>query len=235
MASMHMAFKSGKPGKAAGHAQYIGRLGPYKARGSDDLVATWHGNLPPGIEEPMMLWQAADKGERVNGAAYREIVGALPRELTVEQNTDLVKELVRKIIPNKPHQVAIHNPDAALASGSQPHFHLMFSDRIADGIARPPEIMFRRYNPTHPERGGYRKDSGGKSPVELKEQAKALRETFATLQNIFLERFGHEARVDHRSYRDRGMSRAVEHHLGPAAIRAMTKEERVAFVGSRTH
>lgn len=39
MASMHIGFKSGKPGKASLHAQYIVREGPYrKGNKAKDLV-----------------------------------------------------------------------------------------------------------------------------------------------------------------------------------------------------
>ena len=44
----------------------------------------------------MPLW-----GERVNAAAYREIVGALPRELTAAQQFELVEECIDRVIPNK--------------------------------------------------------------------------------------------------------------------------------------
>src|SRR3546814_9778396 len=53
-----------------------------------------------------------------------------------------------------------------------PHIHLMYSDRVSDGIDRTPDRVFARFNPTHPAAGGCRKDSGGRTPIELRRQAK---------------------------------------------------------------
>ena len=230
MASMHIGFKSGKPGKAAAHAQYIVRDGVYrKGDKAKDLIAKGHGNLPLGITDPLSLWKAADKGERVNAAAYREIVGALPRELNSAQQIELVEEYIDRVIPNKPYLYAIHCPTASLGTGTQPHVHLMFSDRIPDGILRQPEAVFHRYNARHPARGGCRKDSGGKDPVTFSNEAKLRRENWATVQNEYLAKYGHETRVDPRSYRVRGLTKEVEKHLGAAAIRKMSSDEKAGF------
>lgn len=40
---------------------------------------------------PAYFWKAADEFERVNGATYREIEIALPRELTPDQRRELVR------------------------------------------------------------------------------------------------------------------------------------------------
>ena len=39
----------------------------------------------------------------------------------------------------------------------QPHVHLMFNERLQDGIERDPEQYFKRYNSKNPERGGLKK------------------------------------------------------------------------------
>lgn len=227
MASMHLGIKSARPGKAAHHSDYIVREGAYGKGGKViDLKATGFGNLPAGVNTPREFWKAADQGERSNGAAYREMVIALPRELTEEQWEELVKEYISRVIPLKPHQYAIHCPAAALGEGLQPHAHVMYSDRIPDGIDRQPAQFFARFNPSAPERGGCKKDSGGLDPVAVKEAVKLKRQIWAEVQNEHLAKYGHEARVDARSYRSRGLQREVEHHLGPAAIRGMSLSEK---------
>lgn len=234
MASMHLGIKSGKPGKAAHHSDYILREGAFrKGNKSRDLKARGFGNLPPGIHSMREFWKMADRRERVNGAAYREIVAALPRELTLEQSHDLVKDFIPRVIPNKTYEYAIHCPRAALGGGLQPHVHLMYSDRIPDGIDRPAEQFFARFNATHPERGGCKKDSGGLDPVAVKEAVKRKREIWAEVQNEHLAKHGHAARVDARSYRARGLLREVEHHLGPAAIRNMSLGEKAKYRRAR--
>ena len=231
MASMHIGMKSGKPGQAAIHAQYILREGPYrKGDKAKDLVATGHGNLPPGITHPLTMWKAADKGERANAAAYREIIGALPRELTPPQQIEVVEEFISRALPDKPFHYAIHCPRAALGKGTQPHVHLMYSDRIPDGIYREPVQFFGRYNARFPAKGGCKKDSGGKDPATFRDEAKLRRENWAQVQNEYLEKYGHEARLDPRSYRARGLQREVEQHLGAAAIRSMSAAEKRNFI-----
>ena len=227
MALMHIGIKSGKPGKAADHAEYILREGPHrKGVKSADLVYQGYSNLPPDIQDPRTFWRAADKGERVNAAAYREIVIALPCELTSEQHRELVEEFIDREIGAKPYQYAIHCPSAALGVDKQPHAHIMFSDRVPDGIVREPVRFFRRYNAKAPEMGGCKKDSGGKDVITLRQEVVQRRENWAALQNEHLDKYGHEARVDHRSHRERGIAREPERHLGPAAIRALTAKQK---------
>jgi hypothetical protein len=79
--------------------------------------------------------------------------------------------------------------------GTNAHVHLMYSDRLLDGIERALERMFSRYNAKQPELGGCRKDSGGLSPLELRANVLYMRKTIADLQNEALADSGHKARV----------------------------------------
>lgn len=233
MATFHLSIKSGKKGKAAEHAAYIAREGKHK-KDQHDLTANEYGNLPIWANDnPSALWRAADKFERSNGAAYRELEIALPVELTLDQNRALVQELINKTVGAKPYQFAIHEPNSALGDVKQPHVHLMISDRKPDGFERNPEQHFKRFNTKNPAAGGCRKDSGGKEPVVLREEVRTLRKTCADIQNEFLEKYGHSSRVDHRSNRERGISTLPERHIGSAVINAMTKEEKKSFQRNR--
>ena len=200
MASYHLTAKIGKKGKAAAHAAYIAREGKYSGRDRyEDLEATASGNMPEwAAHNAAHFWQAADEHERVNGSAYREIEVALPRELTPSQRLELVQEFIEQELGDKhAYQFAIHTPKAALEKDDQPHAHIMYSERIRDGIARDPEHYFKRYNAKNPEKGGAKKFSGGKSSNELKAELLGLRERWAAMQNKHLEKHGHNDRVDH--------------------------------------
>jgi hypothetical protein len=146
----------------------------------------------------------------------------------------LVQDFIWMHAANKPYQYAIHAPAAALEGNSQPHVHLMVSDRLLDEIERPPEQLFRRHNPWHPERGGAKKDSGGKSPMELRQHVTGIRASWAYLQNNALEKNGHSARVDHRSYKERGIARSPEPHLGHLRIKSMTTEDKSMLMANRS-
>lgn len=233
MASFHHRIKSGKKGYARNHAAYIERQGRYKNRG-EDLIHATHGNLPTWAgSDPNLFWKMADKHERINGAVYREHEIALPNELAEDQLIALADRMVHELVGNKPYQYAIHAPEGALQAIPNPHVHLMYSDRLPDGIERAPEQMFARFNAKHPERGGCRKDSGGLTPQELRDHVINTRKKIADLQNQALAESGHKARVDHRSLRERGQPREPERHLGPARIRSLSGEEKAAYTAGR--
>jgi hypothetical protein len=173
---------------------------------------------------PAEFWRASDQNERANGSVYRELEVALPRELTPDQRRELVQEFIdNEIGESHAYQYAIHTPKAALEKGEQPHAHIMYSERIRDGIERDPEQYFKRYNAKHPEKGGAKKFSGGKSANELKAELLEQRERWANLQNAHLEKHGHDSRVDHRSLKDQGINeREPEKHLGGSGVRNTT-------------
>jgi hypothetical protein len=102
-----------------------------------------------------------------------------------------------------------------------------------DGIERSPDKYFRRHNSAHPEMGGCRKDSGGKHKGIMRDELMARRENWAQLQNAYLEKHGHAARVDPRSNKDRGIEQEAERHLGPAKIKRMTEVEKESVVALR--
>lgn len=221
MASYHLTAKIGKKGKAAAHAAYIAREGKYSGRDRyEDLEATASGNMPEwAAHNAAHFWTAADEHERVNGSVYREIEVALPREFTPSQRLELVQAFIEQEIGDKhAYQFAIHTPKAALEKDDQPHAHIMYSERIRDGIERDPKHYFKRYNAKNPEKGGAKKFSGGKSANELKAELLGLRERWATLQNSHLEKHGHNDRVDHRSLKDQGIDREPEKHLGAIGV-----------------
>jgi Ti-type conjugative transfer relaxase TraA len=149
----------------------------------------------------LLFWQAADRYERVNGRPFREIEVALPRELTDTQRVELVREFVDNVLGDRhAYTWAIHAPTAS-DGREQPHAHIMFSERVNDGIERDPEQFFRRWNAKDPERGGAGKDRY----LSHRAFVSDVRTEWAMTANQFLERNGIDARIDERSYRDQGI------------------------------
>lgn len=230
MASFHFEIKSGRNG--CDHSNYIARKGFHSKRG--DLVGSGHGNLPSWADgDPANVWKAAEKFERKNGAVYREAIIALPSELDRDQNNALASDLLSKLVSGKPHQYAVHAPASSLEGAAIPHLHLMTCDRFDDGIERPAERFFSRYNPTEPEKGGRKKASGGRNRMEMRDNLIATRKLVAQVINHHLEINGHTARVDHRSLKDRGCTRKAERYLGPAKVRNMSSLEKASYVTAR--
>jgi len=238
MATYHCTVRAGGKGKAAAHAAYISRTGKYaELRAGEKLEHVEHGNMPNwAAHDASHFWASADRHERAGKAtAYREIEIALPRELTPDQRRELVRDFVTQEIGDRhAYTLAIHTPKAALDKGDQPHAHVQFSQRRNDGIERDPEQYFKRYNAKTPERGGAQKLSGGKSRAERRAELIALRQRWAEMTNARLKQHGHQASVDHRSLKDRGLERAPEPHFGPKRIRHMTAEDVGALLKRRT-
>lgn len=231
MATYHCTVKVGGKGKAASHSAYISRQGKYSGRARyEDLEASAYGNMPTwAAHNPAHLWQAADEHERVNGATYREIEVALPRELDAAQRRALIEDFITQEIGDwHAYQWAIHTPQAALEKHAQPHAHIMYSERTRDGWERDPGQYFKRYNAQHPERGGCRKDSAGTD-----ERLQATRQRWAALQNTHLERHGHPARVDSRSLKAQGIDRAPEKHIGASRIQDLAPQDVAALLARR--
>lgn len=216
MASYHLSVKVGVKGKASAHAEYIEREREYKLKNNEKLEAVEHGNMPEWAQDnPNLFWQCADEFERKNGSTYREIEIALPRELTLQQRKEFVQTFVEQELGEKhAYTWAIHNPKASIEGGEQPHAHIMYSERLQDGIERSPDQFFKRYNSKNPERGGCQKSNFAKTAEQRKTELVELRERFADLQNAYLEEYGHTDRVDHRSLADQGIERSPEKHLG---------------------
>lgn len=235
MSTFHLTIRSARKGAALSHAKYIARLGRAGRGGrGDDLVATGSGNLPGWCDgDPFEFWRQADEHERKNGSASRELEIALPRELDNDQQLALVSDLITRELPGKPYQFAIHAPRAAFEGGSQPHAHILYSDRVADGFERPPEQHFSRYNAKEPRKGGCRKDSGGRTPLEMKQEVQRRRKQWADLQNQHLAQAGFAADVDHRSLAERGIDRKSERHLGAINIRKMDEAKKAAHLKNR--
>ena len=221
MASYHLSVKTGGKGKAASHADYIAREGKYAREKDNDLEHTESGNMPAwAAHKPAEFWKAADTFERANGCTYREIEIALPREFTPAQRLELVRDFVQQEIGDRhAYQFAIHNPRAAIEGGEQPHAHIMFSERLNDGIERDPQPYFKRANTKKPERGGAKKVRFGETPTERKAYLIAQRERWADLQNKHLERYQHIDRVDARSLKAQGIEREPERHFGAGQVR----------------
>ncbi|MDE1496958.1 MobA/MobL family protein [Xenorhabdus bovienii] len=235
MASYHLSVKIGGKDKASPHADYITREDKYAHEKDNDLEHKEAGNMPAwAAHKPAEFWKAADTFERANGCTYREIEIALPRELKPEQRLTLVREFVQQEIGDRhAYQFAIHNPKAAIDGGEQPHAHIMFSERLNDGIARDPDQYFKRANSKNPERGGAKKVRFGETPTERKAHLTAQRERWAELQNRHLERGQHTVRVDARSLKEQGIERPPERHLGVAQVRKLDTDQLQAVIERR--
>ena len=189
MALGRISIKVGMKGKALPHSKYILREDQYAQKNNklEKLEYIEHGNMPQWAEQnPKLFWEMADLHERKNGSTYREHIITLPRELNESQRLDLVQDWVAQEIGDKyAYSFAIHNP-TAMDGKEQPHCHLMFSERLLDGIERDPEQFFKRYNSKDPSKGGAKKDNTGLMDSVRKTLIKEQRNRWEQLCNKHL-------------------------------------------------
>lgn len=160
-------------------------------------------------EDRQALWSAVEGREgRINSQLAREIEIALPYELTDKEREWLVKDFVREnfVRQGMIADVAIHAPSP---EGDQRnhHAHILLSMReiTPDGFGE----KMRELN----SRG----------------QLNEWREKWEHIANRYLERFGHEARIDHRTLEAQGIDREATSHVGPTA----TDFERAGVITER--
>ena len=189
MALGRISIKVGMKGKALPHSKYILREDNYAKKNNkiEKLEHIQHGNMPQWAEhDPKIFWEMADLHERKNGSTYREHIITLPRELNESQRLSLVQDWISQEIGDKyAYSFAIHNP-TAMDGKEQPHCHLMFSERLLDGIDRDPEQFFKRYNSKDPSKGGAKKDNTGLMDSVRKTLIKEQRNRWEQLCNKHL-------------------------------------------------
>lgn len=184
------------------HAQYINREAAFKIQGG--CIHKEH-HLPQWAEgSAQKFFEMADIYEHPRNTRYREIEFALPVELTLDQQNEIVIEFIQNHLGNDFYwALAIHDKEAAMGDGKRnPHCHLMFSERKIDEIERKserdPETFFKGYNRYNPEKGGCRKDEKWNGP-NRPQYTIEMRKDFALIQNKILDKYGFDVTVDHRS------------------------------------
>ena len=213
----HLNARTGSRSKgqsARAAAAYIQREAEYSRDQADELVYAESGHMPSWAEaEPTAYWDAADLYERANGRLFKRVEVALPVALSADEQRELAVGFARHLTDGEhlPYTLAIH-----AGEGTNPHCHLLISERTNDGLERSPEQWFSRYNAADPEHGGARKTRALYPKAWLEE----TRAAWAEQTNQALERAGHAIRIDHRSLEAQGIERLPSLHLGPT-VQAM--------------
>jgi hypothetical protein len=201
-------------------SDYIERAGGYdEGRKAALFVGLYAPQGAPdwcrGRENIETFWSRAELAERRQDAQIAErIIIALPHELTLQQNIwllqDHVKEFTRQ---GRVVQVAIHAPEHSGPGAERNiHAHLLVSLRGVD------EHGFKA-SKTQEQQLRY---------LHRREYVTELRQRWADTTNRHLARYGHEARIDHRTLAEQGIDRAPTIHLGPGDSRRERHGERSA-------
>ncbi|MQX62212.1 Ti-type conjugative transfer relaxase TraA, partial [Sinorhizobium meliloti] len=162
------------------------------------------------------LWNAVEAHEtRADAQLARELIIALPEELTRAENIALVREFVRDNLTSK-GMVAdwvYHDKDG------NPHIHLMTALRPLTEEGFGPKKVPVLGEDGEPLRVVTPDRPNGKIVYKLwagdKETIKAWKIAWAETANRHLALAGHEIRLDGRSYAEQGLDGIAQKHLGP--------------------
>ncbi|WP_085035483.1 Ti-type conjugative transfer relaxase TraA [Ensifer aridi] len=162
------------------------------------------------------LWNAVEAHEtRADAQLARELIIALPEELTRAENVALVREFVRDNLTSK-GMVAdwvFHDKDG------NPHIHLMTTLRPLTEEGFGPKKVPVLGEDGEPLRVVTPDRPNGKIVYKLwagdKGTMKAWKIAWAETANRHLALAGHEIRIDGRSYAEQGLDGIAQKHLGP--------------------
>jgi len=137
-----------------------------------------------GVQAYVERVEAAEK--RIDARVWRECEFALHRELTEEQNKTLAREFVQDQICGRGMgaQLNFHFDVDEETGEYKPHCHVTATTRrlVNEGLDIKKELDW-----------------------DKKSFLFELREQWANYSNFFLKLFGHDIRIDHRSYKERGI------------------------------
>ncbi|MGI4851402.1 MAG: AAA family ATPase [Janthinobacterium lividum] len=149
-----------------------------------------------GVQEFSNLAERAEK--RKDSQVYREFEFALPKELTNEQNIKLANEFLQ-------------DQACQLGMVALPSFHFDTDEETGEGRPHCHAIFLTR---ELEERGLCAKKELSWNQKEINS---TWREQLAAYANFYLKMYGHEARVDHRSYEAQGIDILPQPKLGRGA------------------
>lgn len=186
--------------KGQEHVAYINREEQFASRGG--CIYTAH-HLPSWAADAKDFFMEADKNERINGSRYKEIEFALPNELNLEQQKEIIEKFISHHLNDFYYAYAVHEKIGALSDGKKhPHVHIMFSERKMDDyekqFERPRGLFFKTASRIDPSTGGCKKDPKFNGRYRMR-YLYEMRRDFADIQNEILEKYGFNVRVDHRT------------------------------------
>jgi hypothetical protein len=167
-----------------------------KRHGVAHAVVLAPDNTPAELLDREGLWNAAEKADtRRDSVPAREILVALPHELTDQQRCELVEEFARDSLVRRGMiaDVAIHYPGHE-GDERNHHAHILVTTREIgpDG--------FGKKNPDW----------------NAKELVVGVRREWADIANRYLERYAPQAeRISEKSLAEQGVERAPTEHKGP--------------------
>ena len=155
------------------------------------------------------LWNAAEFSEkRKDARVAREVEVALPHELNFDERLVLTREFSQHLADryNVAVDFAIHKPHET-SDERNFHVHILMTTREVNETGLGQKTLIEKEN----------KWLLNNNYPTAKMQIKEIRQQWAQMSNLALERKGLNVRIDHRSFEDRGIEIAPTQHIGVSA------------------
>ena len=191
-------------------------------------------NAPKEFLDRSTLWNSVELNEKaINAQLARNFIIALPKELNLEENKELIREFIQKNFVSKGMiaDLAIHQGNDE--GNGNIHAHIMTTVRPLnqDGTwgakSKKEYLLDEQGNKILGKNGKPKTRKIDLTDWNNKENAEKWREHFATFCNQYLEKAGEQKRVDHHSYQKQGKEEIPTIHLGGAEIGRASCRERV--------
>lgn len=181
-------------------------------------------NIPKEFQDRSFLWNSVELNEKASNAQLaRSFIIALPKELSFEENKNLITDFIQENFVSKGMiaDLAIH--DESNEGNNNIHAHIMTTLRPINEKGEWQAKSKKEY--TLDDKGNKILNKNGKPKtrkIELtdwnnKGNAEKWRESFAQICNQYLEKNNLEKRVDHRSFERQAKEEIPTIHLGASA------------------
>ena len=179
------------------------------------------GNAPEWLKDRKELWNAVEAVEdshsrRDTAQLAQEVVIALPRELSHDENIALVQDYVQNQFVSKGMvaDVAIHEEKAG-DGGRNPHAHVLLTLRDVN------ENGFGKKN----------RDWNDGRKGQRKVTLDNMRDNWEGHINRHLEQAGSNERISMKSYEEQGIDRKSQQHMGKHAWHMEQQEGKATYLG----
>ena len=184
-------------------------------------------NAPQEFANRSVLWNSVEKIEKSKDSQLaREIEIALPKELDMEKQIELVRNYVKEnfVDVGMCADIAIHDKN-----DGNPHAHILLTmrplneDKTWGAKSKKEYILDENGEKVKLKNGNYK--TRKINTVDWNEQDKAehWRKAWADITNKYLEENSIQEKVDHRSYQRQGIEQIPTIHLGVSATQMEKK------------
>ena len=178
-------------------------------------------NAPEKYRDRATLWNAVDASEtKATAQTARRIIIALPKELTQEQNIEMIRNYCQTSFLDRGMiaDFAVHDDEEG-----NPHAHVLLTMRSLNEQGewnpktRTEFLLDENGERIQTAKGKFKRRCVSWDGWNDRGNCEIWRHEWEVMQNVALEKAGREERIDMRSFERQGIELAPTVHLGPAA------------------